>query len=72
MNDLYHDTRSWPSCDAVTNTASEQHPLTKVHSHRVSVSQAEANQLVEEFMLLANMSVARVISAAFPDRAVLR
>ena len=34
--------------------------------------QREANQLVEEFMLLANMSVARMVAAAFPDRAMLR
>lgn len=34
--------------------------------------QREANQLVEEFMLLANMSVARMIAGAFPDRAMLR
>mmetsp|Transcript_30979 Transcript_30979/g.79024 ORF Transcript_30979/g.79024 Transcript_30979/m.79024 type:complete len:1166 (-) Transcript_30979:319-3816(-) len=34
--------------------------------------QQEANQLVEEYMLLANMSVARLISDAFPDRALLR
>ena len=34
--------------------------------------QREANQLVEEFMLLANMAAARLISAAFPDRALLR
>jgi exoribonuclease R len=34
--------------------------------------QAEANQLVEEFMLLANMSVARFISSMLPDRALLR
>ncbi|BDA45360.1 DIS3-like exonuclease 2 [Coccomyxa sp. Obi] len=34
--------------------------------------QREANQLVEEFMLLANMAVAGVIAKAFPDRALLR
>ncbi|KAK9829114.1 hypothetical protein WJX72_003965 [[Myrmecia] bisecta] len=34
--------------------------------------QRESNQLVEEFMLLANMSVARLIARAFPDRAILR
>ena len=32
----------------------------------------EANQLVEEFMLLANRSVARIIAEEFPDRALLR
>ncbi|KAF0338076.1 RNB-domain-containing protein [Gigaspora margarita] len=32
----------------------------------------EANQLVEEFMLLANMSVAQKISSAFPEQALLR
>lgn len=31
-----------------------------------------ANELVEEFMLLANMSVATLISDAFPDRSLLR
>ncbi|KAG2498028.1 hypothetical protein HYH03_003789 [Edaphochlamys debaryana] len=34
--------------------------------------QQEANQLVEEFMLLANRSVAELISATFADRAMLR
>ena len=34
--------------------------------------QREANQLVEEFMLLANMSVAKMIADAFPERALLR
>jgi DIS3-like exonuclease 2 len=32
----------------------------------------DSNFVVEEFMLLANMSVARVISNAFPDSALLR
>jgi DIS3-like exonuclease 2 len=32
----------------------------------------EANQLVEEFMLLANRTVARIIAEEFPDRALLR
>lgn len=32
----------------------------------------EANQLVEEFMLLANIRVARIISSAFPGQALLR
>lgn len=32
----------------------------------------EANQLVEEFMLLANIQVALTISDAFPDRSLLR
>ena len=32
----------------------------------------EANWLVEEFMLLANRTVARFISEAYPDRALLR
>lgn len=32
----------------------------------------EANQLVEEFMLLANMAVAKTVAAAFPDRGLLR
>lgn len=35
-------------------------------------TQREANWLVEEFMLLANMSVARFIADALPERAVLR
>lgn len=34
--------------------------------------QQEANQLVEEYMLLANMQVAKFISTAFPDHALLR
>ncbi|KAL4856961.1 DIS3-like exonuclease 2 [Chlorella vulgaris] len=34
--------------------------------------QREANQLVEEFMLLANMTTARMVAEAFPDRALLR
>jgi DIS3-like exonuclease 2 len=34
--------------------------------------QREANQLVEEFMLLANLSVAQIISTAFPALAMLR
>lgn len=32
----------------------------------------EANQLVEEFMLLANISAATAVATAFPDRALLR
>ncbi|GIL48122.1 hypothetical protein Vafri_4822 [Volvox africanus] len=34
--------------------------------------QKEANQLVEEFMVLANISVAQFVSGVFPDRAMLR
>lgn len=34
--------------------------------------QREANQLVEELMLLANQTVAQVVSEAFPERALLR
>ena len=34
--------------------------------------QREANKLVEEFMLLANMSVAALVADAFPERALLR
>ncbi|EFJ15652.1 hypothetical protein SELMODRAFT_445437 [Selaginella moellendorffii] len=34
--------------------------------------QMESNKLVQEFMLLANVSVAKVISRAFPDCALLR
>jgi DIS3-like exonuclease 2 len=34
--------------------------------------QKESNRLVEEFMLAANMTAARIISSAFPDRALLR
>ena len=34
--------------------------------------QKEANRLVEEFMLAANMTAARMISEAFPDKALLR
>ena len=34
--------------------------------------QAEANHLVEEFMLLANMRVAGIIARAFPKHALLR
>ncbi len=32
--------------------------------------QREANQLVEEFMLLANMTTARMVAEAWPDRCV--
>ncbi|GAA5807201.1 hypothetical protein MFLAVUS_000556 [Mucor flavus] len=41
----------------------------------ISVSTAEmkeANQLIEEFMLLANISVAKKISSAYPEEALLR
>lgn len=34
--------------------------------------QKEANQLVEEFMLAANITTARVVSTVFPDKAMLR
>lgn len=34
--------------------------------------QSEANHLVEEFMLLANMQVASIIARAFPKHAMLR
>ncbi|GLI69509.1 hypothetical protein VaNZ11_014144 [Volvox africanus] len=34
--------------------------------------QKEANQLVEEFMVRANISVAQFVSGVFPDRAMLR
>lgn len=34
--------------------------------------QKEANQLVEEFMLLANMTAASMVSESYPDRALLR
>ena len=34
--------------------------------------QEKANELVAEFMLLANMSVAQLIGLAFPDKALLR
>ena len=34
--------------------------------------QREANQLVEEFMLAANMAAAELVSRAFPCRALLR
>ena len=37
-----------------------------LHWHR------EANQLVEEFMLLANMAAAKAGAGAHPDRALLR
>lgn len=32
----------------------------------------EANHLVEEFMLLANMAAAKAVATAFPDRSLLR
>jgi exoribonuclease R len=32
----------------------------------------ESNRLIEEFMLLSNMAVARRISASFPDTSLLR
>ncbi|CAG8783317.1 10638_t:CDS:2, partial [Acaulospora morrowiae] len=38
----------------------------KVYEHK------DANRLIEEFMLLANMSVAQKISSAFPEQALLR
>ena len=34
--------------------------------------QREANQLVEEFMLLANMTTARMVAEHFPDRSAQR
>ena len=34
--------------------------------------QGKANQLVEEFMLAANMAAAGLVSRAFPERALLR
>jgi protein SSD1 len=37
-----------------------------------SYEQTEANQLIEEFMLLANMTVAQRIAAGLPDAALLR
>ncbi|KAG9299130.1 hypothetical protein G9A89_020443 [Geosiphon pyriformis] len=36
------------------------------------LEQKDANCLIEEFMLLANMSVAQKISSAFPEQALLR
>ena len=38
----------------------------RLHEHRAS------NKMIEEFMLLANMAVARRIYTAFPEAAVLR
>ena len=38
----------------------------------VCSEQKEANQLVEELMLLANQTIAKVIAGAYPDRALLR
>ena len=38
----------------------------------VRAVQREANQLVEEFMLAANMAAAGLVSRAFPARALLR
>lgn len=39
------------------------------HQHYLSyLPQKEANQLVEEFMLLANMTTARMVAEAWPDR----
>jgi hypothetical protein len=35
-------------------------------------TQGEANQLIEEFMLLANMRVAQMIAAGLPERSLLR
>ena len=35
-------------------------------------AQEQANELVAEFMLLANMSVAQLIGMAFPENAMLR
>lgn len=42
------------------------------HSGEWPAVQREANQLVEEFMLLANMSVANIVADAFPECAMLR
>ena len=45
------------------------------HNEPTSCEVAElqdANRLIEEFMLLANMSVARLISSTFPESALLR
>ena len=55
------NTRLWPVLDA------EGRPV----DVRVEV-QREANRLVEEFMLLANRSVAERVARAFPDGALLR
>ncbi len=41
---------------------------TDIHFHE----QREANQLVEELMLLANQTVAAIIAAAYPQQALLR
>ena len=49
-----------PRCTAVPQVSTAQY------------IQREANQLVEEFMLLANLSVAQMISKAFPTLAMLR
>lgn len=43
------------------------HPI-EAHPYYIK----ESNQLIEEFMLLANMSVAKFIHAAFPECALLR
>lgn len=36
------------------------------------VEQEQANELVAEFMLLANMSIAQMIGQAYPENAMLR
>ena len=38
----------------------------------IPAEQVYANELIAEFMLLANMSVAQLIGLAFPDKALLR
>ncbi len=39
---------------------------------QICAEQEKSNELVAEFMLLANMSVAQLIGLAFPDNALLR
>ena len=51
------------------------HPIVAAYGSNTLLrlaEQQEANELVAEFMLLANMSVAQLIGRAFPESAMLR
>jgi DIS3-like exonuclease 2 len=48
------------------------HSLSSVDHPYVHNASQDANKLVEEFMLLTNITVAKIISSVLPDRALLR
>lgn len=57
----------------VCNRVAAPHPAASVQPScrsptRLAPVQREANHLVEEFMLLANMTTARMVAEAWPDR----